>query len=471
MWLKIRSLKDYLWASKSEKEQRQFLVSLLLGIISLLTLALSLDFGRFLEIARIQILPIAQAAITNNKYMLIASICSAAGSIYLFYHSMNYSLIKNLNLSEDSVPRHRIEEKVEFCETPEPLVETEKLKLDEEYFESGYKIIRLCLPRKKTFDVALSEDVNKALVSLESSGKGDEIKFEIAEDENWTPEGIGLELLPYAIGRNPSGIAFNGEKLRLSTDLLLTADGLPRKLEVHKTKYFYSLSTNELSYVKIFRQGTGTMKDDNEERVDYDGTQFFVRDNTLKKLGNSTCNCSNHVGVSTIAITSDNQIILVKQSSRNLQNSGLLMTSGSGSVDWSDVKKQRNKSFLAIIRQAAERELIEECGLDPKRVTLKTYVIGFARLINRGGKPEFFCVTKINRTVDQMIQNHTLEEKHFTAKTLPLKIDENNVKNSVIKNIKLDKYQYSIQLALALNFIDDAIKNNREIKFAALSSS
>lgn len=39
-----------------------------------------------------------------------------------------------------------------------------------------------------------------------------------------------------------------------------------------------------------------------------------------------------------------------------------------------------------------ERELREECGI-AGNVALRTRIIGYARLLHRGGKPEFFGVT------------------------------------------------------------------------------
>jgi hypothetical protein len=46
---------------------------------------------------------------------------------------------------------------------------------------------------------------------------------------------------------------------------------------------------------------------------------------------------------------------------------------------------------------------------------MRTSVIGFARLVHRGGKPEFFCLTAIDENAGDLELAHSHDEKLFTA--------------------------------------------------------
>jgi len=67
-------------------------------------------------------------------------------------------------------------------------------------------------------------------------------------------------------------------------------------------------------------------------------------------------------------------------------------------------------SLQRLLADAMERELREECGLeigatDP---VVQTRVLGFARLVRRGGKPEFFGVSLLDMQADD-IESETHE--------------------------------------------------------------
>ncbi len=71
------------------------------------------------------------------------------------------------------------------------------------------------------------------------------------------------------------------------------------------------------------------------------------------------------------------------------------MPSGSGSADPSDIVS--GGTLQEFVLGGMERELLEETGLDPFRTDLvNTKFLGYARLLERGGKPDFFGVSLLN---------------------------------------------------------------------------
>lgn len=99
---------------------------------------------------------------------------------------------------------------------------------------------------------------------------------------------------------------------------------------------------------------------------------------------------SNHIGISTLALTADGYVILLCHNNKALTATDQLTPSGSGSVDFRDLRADAD--FRATLLAAAERELCEETNIAAVRIE-KTSITGFYRDLGRGGKPEFCCVT------------------------------------------------------------------------------
>lgn len=124
----------------------------------------------------------------------------------------------------------------------------------------------------------------------------------------------------------------------------------------------------------------------------------------IKELGES--DFSDHIGVSTILLTRDNYFYILRQAENTGYNANRFMPTGSGSVDFKDYKK--TDDLRQIIIRAAERELSEESsikrlmGRDNFDGEVHTNVIGYYRDMERGGKPEFCCVSLINMDVNEV---------------------------------------------------------------------
>lgn len=188
--------------------------------------------------------------------------------------------------------------------------------------------------------------------------------------------------------RAKGGLLHNEQKIRLRSDPFKLLENKSNLVEVQKTSYYLSVCTNELSRFEI----TGLDAPDKDGFVMFD---FVRKKNTGEMIGLDHSELSNHMGGSTLAITHDGKILLVKQGRLTVVSSGLLAPSGSGSFDWND-RQAASGNFTRLIRTALERELMEECGLDPQDIS-ETILLGMGRDLARGGKPDFFGVTLLNR--------------------------------------------------------------------------
>ena len=204
------------------------------------------------------------------------------------------------------------------------------------------------------------------------------------------------QLLNFAKSQKTAGGAklFNSKKVRLSSSIKI---GDKAAIYISETDYCSSLVTDQLSFQQIYH-------DEDPKRWVYDGLSYFIDATTSKLLPLEHANkMSNQLGASTIAFSRDGTLLLVQQTRSNAQSVGLIAPSGSGSLDWEDVGL--DKDLFSIVATGAARELVEECGLDIKETefdhTISSDVVarkflrifGFSRMVHRGGKPEFYCIS------------------------------------------------------------------------------
>lgn len=113
---------------------------------------------------------------------------------------------------------------------------------------------------------------------------------------------------------------------------------------------------------------------------------------------------SYHIGVNTLAVTLDGYVCLWKQ--KNGERSvGRVAPTGSGSMDWSDMKCMRDNVFNDAVIYGAERELREESfsktvrkqlmNLSKAGLCLKSSIIGLYRWGSLGGLPGFILITLV----------------------------------------------------------------------------
>ena len=199
----------------------------------------------------------------------------------------------------------------------------------------------------------------------------------------------------------------NDTKLCLTSELFPTEENGSYKWRVTKGYYYQGYLTNFIytqyvggSHYKLF-------------------PPVNMKTDPIKSLGES--DFSDHIGVSTLLYTSDGYIFIFRQAGNAGYNANYFMPTGSGSVDYSDFKN--DKDFRDVIIRAAERELAEESSLkkmigdDLFAKQLHTQVIGYYRDMERGGKPEFCCVSKIDRTEEDVIEYIRTNDKEIAIKS------------------------------------------------------
>lgn len=169
---------------------------------------------------------------------------------------------------------------------------------------------------------------------------------------------------------------------------------------------------------------------------------------------------SDHIGVSTLIYTSDGYLVIFKQSVNSAYNPNKYVPSGSGSLDYSDYNKN-DHDIRDIIIRGANRELLEETSLEKKKqkIHIKTKVICYYRDMERGGKPEFCCISQI------YYERIKLGKERLTKFISP---NEQELSDGLIEYVKFDdenKWKTKIlpiaSLSLKMNF--EALKKNYRV--------
>jgi hypothetical protein len=124
------------------------------------------------------------------------------------------------------------------------------------------------------------------------------------------------------------------------------------------------------------------------------------------------------VGVSAIAFTSDGFLVTVVQSELNQASARLLAPSGSGSLEMDDVTSGEG-DLAQTVKFGMEREMCEEVGLERTEI-VSTKVVGFARWMERGAKPEFFGLTEVQLTSGQVRARRVTRQERLYS--LPVKL-------------------------------------------------
>lgn len=231
------------------------------------------------------------------------------------------------------------------------------------------------------------------------------------------------------------GLFFNEEKLCMASELYDRKDSNKYIVSLCKGSYYNSYLTNNI-YNKTIKEKGFILE-----------SPLNIRNYKIQSLFDSIM--GDHIGVSTLAISKDGFIIIMRHNNKTNINANKLQPTGSGSVDFKDIKKGPN--FINIIKYAAIRELIEETNI-PKSLINETIITGFYRDLNRAGKPEFCCITFLNE--DFMDINEVLvpNGKEESDEILRIRIFEKNGILNVeeINNFISSKiYDISISLYMA----------------------
>ncbi len=323
----------------------------------------------------------------------------------------------------------------------------EELKLPSEY--DGYKVIN-----HANYFAIYNECVNNKLRRSKFSIKN--------KKERFTLKGTSKDLAPFVLRDffKTGALIFNSRKIRLLSDLTekIFDANANIEIEIQETDYFTTLCTNDIATKTFY---------DSEHNLRFDGYAHFIEKdlNKLRGLKDSENICSNQMGGSTIAFSSDGKMHIVIQGSGNTQCANLLAPSGSGSFDFEDLDNKAD--FVELITDAINRELREECGISDK-ISINTILIGYARYLNRGGLPQFFGISYVNDT-DHNFKRKTGEVPYV------VRVDGKAMDRSTVLKFRKDLESYktsfesnfSFVLWLNFKFLEDFLYKNPDefIKF------
>lgn len=184
-------------------------------------------------------------------------------------------------------------------------------------------------------------------------------------------------------------VIFDSKKIRQCSDL--NADSLTTGVRLQRTSYFAGIVTNDAWDKEVFRA----------KSVSFRGSDLALDNGRLRDLGQP--GLSNHIGVSTLVVTSDRELVLTVQGDRSGREPNLLAPAGSGSLDWRDLAEVPPPLDLqSLLRWGMCRELSEETGFE--RSAMKTVLVGYARATHRAGKPEYFGITRVSTSAEELIR-------------------------------------------------------------------
>lgn len=246
---------------------------------------------------------------------------------------------------------------------------------------------------------------------------------------------------------------FNEKKLCISADININSD--ENKIYCHKGTYYDTFLTNIISGKEL-----RSNEDDKVIASAKDFMPVIKKEDKyyLKDITSSIMN--NEIGISTLAITSDNYLVIWTQNRVAQSSGGLLVPTGSGSCDWED---KRGTSLKDTITYAMNRELWEENGGKLLCKSLEevgdTIIIGYFRWINKGGKSEFVGLSKVKKDLNSFSQDkkEVFNRKEYLINSIT---DLNNIIDELLKTNSISVPLY-VNLKVLKEYIE---KNENEVK-------
>ena len=233
--------------------------------------------------------------------------------------------------------------------------------------------------------------------------------------------------------QTPSNRKMFTKHLGLFSDLTMGRLMAGERVYLKETDYFSGLCSNEIALKEIW--------DKNQENKFLDGMTLISDRYLLKNLNDSLC--ANIIGINTVFITKDNEFFITRQNKHYANNYNQLIPSISSSLELSDYKNQRTLKELLIdaldIRIKRYYNLKEkECFHIP---------LGYTRLLNRGGKPEFFFVTIVDKKYEEITSSHIINpEKEFNRNILNVIGSTENFESFLKYILESRTEEFSVQL-------------------------
>ncbi len=254
-----------------------------------------------------------------------------------------------------------------------------------------------------------------------------------------------------------SGRLANEQKLRLCDDL--TPAGLRGDpvLHVQRTDYLSDLVTGHITGIEVLDAAGHPMFDGVST-----GFKRSARSDELRPLAQSST--SGQLGVSVMALgvsrtaagEAQGHLYFVGQSLLSLASGGMLAPSGSGSLDWSDYTEAGDRFIeMGMLREMLEETWVGNWSSLTGRRGLSIVVTGHARMLHRGGKPEFYGLAVMPRGGDE----HGVDDSEYEYSTetsavrLPA-LSAQGLRDAVSTVMARHASNLSHPLFMALHFLD-----------------
>lgn len=217
--------------------------------------------------------------------------------------------------------------------------------------------------------------------AIDAALRARDFQVELAEDPYRLP-GRLRATAPYVLPLRARGrLLFNGEVVGMRADPLPSVGAGSAPIRLHRARFFDSECSNELCGMRIVDRATG---------AEFDPRLRLLADSAGRLRSLAESELADVVGISTLAVTTDGDVVLLVQSHRNTASPLLVAPSGSGSLEPKDMAA----GLADTVRAGMERELCEETGLRRAEIAA-TEITGFGRWLERGAKPEFFGLTRL----------------------------------------------------------------------------
>lgn len=425
------------------------------------------------------------AFFTNNRYIAFwIAIVTLIVDIVLFFRDF-------LNITNPRIAGLKLVERKDIIESEEKPKSYENIQLSKRELDDGFRIKRL---NNGNFVV-----VNDNLDNVLTNGKGKEIKVRpnMGHEENVinAHQAVLQHLRDFfVLYAKPNKLHANEKKVAITSGFGRNTNNV----ELGFTTYITSMITNEASRYMIMR----------EEKIYVDFWEILYPINynmELKSIEFSTM--SNHIGISTLALTKDNTFALWSQAAKTDQEAGSVMPSGSGSLDWDDYMISRGKNLQDVLCYGIARELYEESimrighkihimfftmiipsmyyfrlfGLKPLKWIHKKYefffrrphkkisdlsentlIIGYYRWLDRGGKPEFVGISKITDFKRDELRNQKDEVDELDlCKQVIETIDDLEVFCTCVLESPKNRYRLGTSLSVILERLLFLIRTGR----------
>ena len=221
-------------------------------------------------------------------------------------------------------------------------------------------------------------------------------------------KGVLLLFLKAKWDKLRSGEFYNEAKLCQASEINAGPDG-KLCVQICKGSYYNSFLTNDI-YGLVVRHDDGAM-----------APPLNISNYGIQPFDKSVF--SNHIGVSTIVISSDNKILLQRHNNKTAVSADKFAGSGSGSVDFEDWNSS-DTDLRQILVRAAHRELSEEAGFKNLLETVKveTSIVGMYRNLERGGKPDYCLVTRIEADFQTLKDEFAAEKKEVVSRPVEVSL-------------------------------------------------